>query len=83
MLKLSDIKVSDIVRVSQLQSIYNTHIFLADCKTIEQGRDTEGKIVYIGNDVNPESDRILSESSHTYCFYKDPSEDDDDIDWED
>ena len=78
---IDDIKVGNIVRVSQLQSIYNTHIFLADCKTIERGRDTKGRIVYIGSDVNSESDRILSESSHTYCFYKDGAEDDTDIDF--
>ena len=73
---IDDIKVGNIVRVSQLQSIYNTHIFLENCRTVDRGLDTEGRIAYICNEVSAESDKILLSLKSTYCFYKDEIEDD-------
>ena len=80
---IDDIKIGDIVRVSQLKNIYDINIFLADCTVIDDGEDITGRIIYIGREINKESDNILFSHKRTYCFYQNPLDESEDASWED
>lgn len=65
-LSLSNIKVGDIVYASSLTNIFNIHIILADCVNIRA--DVKGRIVYIGETLNEDSDKIVDENNHIMCI---------------
>jgi len=47
-LTLKDLKIHDIVKVSQLDNIYDTYMLLLNSKLLPSG-DVEGELVYFGD----------------------------------
>lgn len=79
-LKLEDLRLGMLVRRSQLDDIYDTHIILTDVKNL--GFDAEGIISYIGENLNKESNAIVLGAESICPIYNDSSELEEDFTYE-
>lgn len=79
-LSLADIKLGDIVYASSLNNICNVHIILVDC--VNTNADVRGRVAYIGDSLNSESDKIVEASNHIMGIYHTEDEFDEGIDYD-
>ena len=68
MLNISDIKVGDTVKVSQIEHIVGIHIILLNCEILGDGEDLQGEIGFIGEERTEEFNK-LSFMDNTYNHY--------------
>ena len=79
-LSLADIKLGDIVYASSLSNICNIHIILVDC--VNTNEDVRGRVAYIGDSLNSESDKIVEASNHIMGIYHTEDEFDEGVDYD-
>lgn len=76
-----DIKIGDIVYASSLSGILDTYITLVDCENL--GTDIRGRVAYIGNTLNEESNKVLKENNNIMAIYNNSEEVDSEVTFDD
>lgn len=67
-LRLEDLKLGMMVNNMQLSNIFNTYIILTESNISDNGQYITGKIAWIGDKLNSESDK-LNKISNTACIF--------------
>ena len=75
MLNLDELKLGDLVKVSQIEHIVGVHIILLNCEILGDGEDLQGEVGFIGEERTEEFNK-LSFMDNTYNHYNEfPLED--------
>ena len=75
MLSLDELKLGDIVKVSQIEHIVGVHIILLNCEILGDGEDLQGEIGFIGKGLNDESNKLSFVDNAYYHYNEFPLDD--------